>query len=151
MDELNSELRQGAISLGLCQQWQSQWDGSCSQWELIEKYKRGMDFCIKHDYPDKDYIKRNFDKEILNANLIFVDEHLDFGDKRLRSGTYVLLGECTGTLKFDHWATATIFVRHKSNVKVESTRFAAVFVRTYEQAEVTVETDGRGKVKVLHR
>lgn len=60
MDKLNTDLRDHAVSYGLCQQWQNDWQDNKNQQELIDMYIRGIDFCIEHDYPTVDYIKNNF-------------------------------------------------------------------------------------------
>ena len=61
-NKLSEELKSQAIGLGLCEQWTNSW-GNPSEQELINKFLHGIDFCIKHDYPTNEYIKKNFDKD----------------------------------------------------------------------------------------
>lgn len=148
MENLSETLKQQAVDLGLCKPWTEAW-GDCDQQELIDKYKKGIDFCIDRQYPSNEFIKANFDRDLLNANLIFVDEYLDFD--MMPSGVYVINGECTGTIKFAPWTAATVYVRHTSNVRIIADDFAKVFVRLYDEAEAVVDSDESAVVKVYDR
>lgn len=149
MDKLNTELRQQAVDLGLCQQWQRDWAYDKDPQELIDMWKRGIDFAILHDYPSTDFIKSNFDRDLLCANLIYVDEHIDLKDAP--NGVYVLNGECSGILWFNSWAAATVYVRHNSNVTIIADDFAKVFVRVYDEANAEIVELDEAVVKVYDR
>lgn len=148
MDNLSETLKQQAIGLGLCKPWTEAW-GDCDQQELIDKYVKGIDFCIEHQYPSNDFIKANFERDLLNANLIFVDEYVDMD--MAPSGIYILNGECSGSIRFAPWTAATVYVRHTSNVRIIADDFAKVFVRLYDEAEAVVESDESAVVKVYDR
>ncbi len=149
MDKLNAELRQQAVDFGLCAKWRGDWKFDKSQQELIDMWKKGIDFAIIHNYPSIDFIKANFDRRLLNRNLVFVDESIEI--KNAPSGIYVINGECSGTLWFNSWAAATVYVRHNSNVRIIADDFAKVFVRLYDDASADViELDG-AVIKVYDR
>lgn len=149
MDKLNTELRQQAVDFGLCDKWRGDWKSDKNQQELIDMWKKGIDFAIIHNYPSIDFIKANFDRELLNRNLVFVDESIEI--KNAPSGIYVINGECSGTLWFNSWAAATVYVRHNSNVRIIADDFAKVFVRLYDDASADViELDG-AVIKVYDR
>lgn len=148
MDNLSEILKQQAIALGLCKPWTEAW-GDCDQQELIDKYVKGIDFCIEHQYPSNDFIKANFERDLLNANLIFVDEYVDMD--MAPSGIYILNGECSGRIRFAPWTAATVYVRHTSNVRIIADDFAKVFVRLYDEAEAVVDSDESAVVKVYDR
>lgn len=147
-EQLNKTLKQEAISLGLCRKWQREW-GDCSEYELIDKYKRGIDFCIKNQYPTNEFIKENFNSDLLHENLIFVDEYINISDSP--SGVYILNGECTGTLCFSEFAVATLYVRHSSNINILAGEFAKIFVRLYDDAEADVVEIENAEVRVYER
>lgn len=149
MDRLNTKLRNQAVDLGLCAKWQEDWESDKSQQELIDMWKKGIDFSILHDYPSNDFIKANFDRTLLNKNLVFVDEHIDL--KNAPSGIYVINGECSGTLWFNSWAAATVYVRHGSKITVIADDFAKVFVRLYDEADAEVVELDDAVVKVYDR
>lgn len=148
MNNLSETLKQQAVDLGLCRPWTEAW-GDCDQQELIDKYKKGIDFCIDKQYPSNEFIKTNFDRALLNANLIFVDEHIRLDDAP--SGIYILNGECSGTIRFAPWTAATVYVRHTSNVRIIAGDFAKVFVRLYDEAEVETEAEESAVVRVYDR
>ena len=148
MENLSEILKQQAVSLGLCKQWTEAW-GDPDQQQLIDKFKAGLDFCLDRNWPTPDFIRANFDREMLTENLIYVDEHLGLNDAP--SGIYVLNGECTGTLHFRSWTAATVSVRHTSNVSIIAEDFAKVFVRVYDEAEVNVCDVGDAVVKIIDR
>lgn len=149
MDRLNEELRNRAIDCGLCAKWQSEWDSDRTPQELIDMWKRGIDFGIAHNFPSNDFIKTNFDRTLLHQNLIFVDEHIDI--ECAPNGVYVLNGECSGTLHFREWAAATVYVRHTSKVSVIAEDFAKVFVRLYDGGEADICDIGNAVVKTYDR
>ena len=132
----------------MCRPWTEAW-GDCDQQELIDKYKKGIDFCIDKQYPSNEFIKANFDHDLLNANLIFVDEYLDFD--MMPSGIYILNGECSGSIRFAPWTAATVYVRHKSNVTIIADDFAKVFVRVYDEADAEVVELDEAVIKMYDR
>lgn len=150
MENLSDILKSEAVERDLCAQWTAEWADDSSQQELIEKYKRGLDFIIKQgEWPSNGFIKANFDRDLLNANLIFVDEYVDID--MAQSGIYVLNGDCHGRLSFAPWAAATVYLRHNSKVTIAASDFAKVFVRLYDRAEAETESDEGAFVRVLDR
>lgn len=149
MDRLNTELRQQAVDLGLCAKWQRGWTSDKGPQELVEMWKKGIDFALLHDYPSNDFIKSNFDRELLHRNLVYVDEHIDL--KNAPNGIYVLNGECTGTLWFNSWAAATVYVRHSSQVTIIADDSAKIFVRLYDEADAEVMELDEAVIKVYDR
>lgn len=149
MSNISDILKQEAVNLGLCKPWTEAWADNSDQQTLIDKYKKGIDFCIEHQYPSSDFIKANFDRGLLNANLIFVDEYVDMD--MAPSGIYILNGECTGRIRFAPWVAATIYVRHSSEITIVAEDFAKVFVRLYDEADVEVDSDESAVVKVYDR
>ena len=142
---ISEELKRQAVSLNLCQEWTDEWKSWEDKQALIDKYLRGIDFCIKHDYPTLSYIKENFEKELLAENRIFADEDLSLNNM---SGVYVLLGKCTGSLEIGGFGVCTIYVRHESDVKIRASKLANVFVNVHDRGKVEVEQIGCSKAYV---
>lgn len=150
MENLSETLKHEAIGRALCAKWQAEWADDSDQQALIDKYVRGIDFVLKQgQWPTNEFIKANFDPELLHANLIFVDEYLSVADAE--SGIYILNGECSGTIRFEPWAAATVYVRHNSKVRIEADRFAKIFVRLYDSAEAETESTEGAFIRVLDR
>lgn len=149
MNNLSNILKKQAIALGLCHQWTQAWADDSDQQTLIDKFVKGIDFCLDRQWPSPEFIKANFDRDLLNANLIFVDEFLDFD--MMPSGIYIINGECTGTIRLAPWVAATVYVRHSSKITIVANDFAKVFVRLYDEADVEVDSDESAVVKVYDK
>ena len=134
MSELSNTLKNRAILLGLCTEWTDGW-GNPDKQELIDKYLHGIDFCIKHDYPSVEFIKKHFEKELLHKNNIFVDEEVH---ERNLNHIAVFNGKCRGMLMFDGMVCCDIYVRHDSEITIDCTRMSKVFINLYDNAKVKV-------------
>lgn len=142
--ELNRMLRDRARMLGLCDQWYDGWEKKETKQQLIEKYLRGIDFCIKHDYPNLDFIKANFPKDLLIVNGIFVDENVDASNLK----TAVLLGQSKGGIIYNWQRCGNIYLRHNSDLTIEVTDGARVFIEIYEDSHLKVSADNYSKAFV---
>ena len=142
--ELNNLLRNKARQLGLCDQWYKDWSDNETMQQLLEKYLRGIDFCIKHDYPNLDFARKVFPKDILIANGIFLDSCID-ASNLMRS---VALGESIGILRYSGNKTGNIYVRHHSNLRIEVDESSKVFVEAYDNCRVHVVAKGFSKAFV---
>lgn len=142
--ELNKTLKTQARSLGLCDEWYDAWKKNESMQELIEKYLRGIDFCIKHDYPSLDFARANFTKDILVKNGIFLDDYVDAHNVQ----KLVLLGESKGIVFYNESHSGEIYIRHQSELEVVATEGTKIFIETYEQCKLRVTTDRFSKVFV---
>nr|DAV38587.1 MAG TPA: hypothetical protein [Caudoviricetes sp.] len=146
MDRLNCKLRDRAITLGLCQQWQGEWMDGKSKDELVEMYVRGLDFCIEHNYPSNDFIAANFEPEVLHRNGVWLNERVVTCG--VPNSVLVLNGCCTGVLKFGGYDVCTIYVRHDSEVEINADGVSKVFISVFDNAKVKVKQSDLAKVYV---
>lgn len=144
MNKVNKELRNKAVSLGLCDTWQKKWMKDKTPQQLIDMYKKGIDFCLESNYPDNKFIKENFTKDILSKNNMFVDE--DFYVLNPENDC-VILGESQGKLIFDGYAVRDIYINGNADVEIEASDFAKIFVNVYDDAQVVVT---QKKNSVIH-
>ena len=149
MENLSETMKAEGISLGMCEDGIKGWHADSSQQELIDKFKEYIDFCQRHDWPSNDFIKANFDRDLLHKNLIFVDEHIDLDNAP--SGVYIVNGECSGTIRLAPWSVATIYLRHTSYVRIEAGDFSRVFVRLYDDSDTVTKAGEGTAVKVYDR
>ena len=145
--ELSIVLRELACSqpTPLCEKWTEEWKDDADIDELLDKFIRGFDFCVKNDYPPLDFCRRNFKKEDLHRHNIFIDEEVQVADAE--NGYYVFLGECRGTVWVNGLKAVTIFVRHGSRIDVCAYDGARVQVRYYDHSEGVCKSDGYSKIK----
>ena len=144
MNKVNKELRNKAVSLGLCDTWQKKWMKDKTPQQLIDMYKKGIDFCLESNYPDNKFIKENFTKDILSKNNMFVNE--DFYVLNPENDC-VILGESQGKLIFDGYAVRDIYINGNADVEIEASGFAKIFVNVYDDAQVVVT---QKKNSVIH-
>ena len=151
--ELSIVLRELACSqkTPLCAEWTEAWKDESNLDELLEKYVKGFDFCVKNDYPTLDFSRRNFSdkKDALHRHNIYLDEEVDI--KNAASGIYIFLGNCTGSIVFKDFAVGTVYLRHNSNMRIESIKFAKVFVSMYDSSECKTDKDDVSYCKVFNR
>lgn len=149
MENLSETMKAEGISLGMCEDGIKGWHADSSQQELIDKFKEYIDFCQRHDWPSCDFIKTNFDRELLRDNLVFVDEEISLANAP--SGIFVVNGSCTGTIRLAPWSVATIYLRHDSDIRIEAGDFSRVFVRLYDNAKADVGHSETAIVKTYDR
>lgn len=147
MENLREILKTQAESLKACKKGLR--DLPSTPQGLIERWKQNLDFALANDFPSLDFIKANFDAQLLHDNQIYVDEHLNLSDAP--NGVYVLNGECSGTIHFREWAAATVYVRHNSKINIIAEDFAKVFVRVYDEADARVCEIDYAVVRVYDR
>lgn len=142
--ELQQELKNKAVSLGLCQQWQDEW-GTPDTDALIKKYIKGIDFAIKHDFPSVKYINKSFSKDDLHKHGVYCDDKFKInGTERV----LVILGDSNGTIDIGGYGVCTIYVRHNSNVKITVNGFASVIIKVYDNAKADVSAKGYYRPRV---
>lgn len=135
ISELNDKLRFNARNLGLCDQWFGEWSGKeYSQQELIDRYVKGLDFCIKHGYPTNKFIKDNFDIELLRENNIIVDDTYSLLNPRVG----VILGESNTKVRCNGYTVSKLYVKDASKVDVYIKEHAHIIIHIYDDAEVNI-------------
>ena len=145
MENLSHTLKQQATVLHACHKGLREWPSTPQG--LIERWKRHLDFAIDRDFPSTGFIRDHFDPDLLHRNLIYLDEHITLD--HAPGGTYVILGQCTGTLIFKEWAAATIYLRHASRITIIAQDHAKVFVHHHDQAQASTCTLHQARIKII--
>lgn len=140
--DLSKRMKKEAISLGLCEKWQREWADKSSKDEMAEKFVRGIDFCIKHDWPSPKFIKKNFG-DVMHMHGVYADENFI-----TNSPTVILWGSCDGEVIANRDEAKTVYVKHNSKLKVYAGAGSVVFVSIYDNAMLEVTCDLTAKVFV---
>lgn len=143
--ELNSKLKDKAISLGLCEKWQQKWDEDSSQQVLINKYFKGVDFSLKHHYPSNEFIKNFFDKDLLRKNGILVDDNRSL----LNPEEAMILGSSKAIIRVNGRHHSIIYVRDNSFVKIFVKNNSFTIIHLFENANIDVEVQDSPDLLVL--
>jgi len=144
MEKVSEELKEKAIKLGLCEQWTNEWEKEDKD-SLCEKYVKGIDFCIMHDYPTQKYMKDNFEGVMQNHG-IFVDDT----KKENNLSKAVINGLSIMDMYYDKFHVGTIYLRHNSALNIEVKDFAKVFIFTYDKCILNVKCSGNAIVYVYN-
>lgn len=141
MEQTLSDIcKEKAVSLGLCDQWQQEWEDNSSKEVLIGKYLRGIDFCIKHNYPSVDFIKEKFG-DAINLFGIYADDDARIVNKHMT----VLLGNTNARVSMQG-VVGEVYVRHQSTVSLVATNYAKVWVNALDFTKVRIYCDKTSKV-----
>lgn len=143
--KVNRILRQRAIDLGLCKQWQGQWKKDWPEEKMISKYKEGIDFCLANDYPSNEFIKENFSKEDLRKGGLFMD------DKRsvLNEKMIVVRGSSDITARYNGNTVAEIYITDESKLRLYAKNHCHVVLHILGDAQVEIEQEDDATVLAI--
>lgn len=147
--ELNIALREMARNAGLCDEWFGNWKDEDSIDMCLDRFIRGFDFVVKNDYPNLEFIRKNFNTNDLHRHNIYLDEGVIIDDAQ--NGYYVFLGDCKATLVADGFKAVTVYCRHDSEVNVRAMGGARVFVTYYDQSSGVCKSDEWSNVRRYDR
>lgn len=154
-NELNNKLREDARRLGLCDEWYGKWKDDTNRQELCDMYKRGLDFCIKHRFPTKSFIKHHFSQDFLRDNGILIDDTRSYPtrneERRLvHLREYVLLGDSSITVRYAFRPhMCNIWACDNSKVKVDVKYGAFVLIHLFDNASADITTDLVSKTTII--
>ena len=147
MNELNKDLRNQAIALGLCNDWQELWKKDWSKEKMVERMYKGLDFCLKYHYPSNDYILKHFDLDFLRKSNVYVNDKYSVCNPKQS----LVLGSSEITFRYNAWGNGYIHVRDNSYAKIFAKNKSFVMVHLYEKAYVeAVQTDKATIVLIKH-
>ena len=143
---LSDEMKVSARSIGLCDQWFGEWKDNSSKDELIEKFIKGIDFCIEHNFPTPKIMKERFGDRTKLHN-VFVDDIASIKNAR----TVVINGDSNVSIDYDYICVGDIYIRHGSKCHIKASGDSKVFISVYDNAILEVEQSENAKVFVyLH-
>lgn len=142
-------LRNLARRVGLCDKWFSEWSDNETDDSLLDRYIRGIDFCIEHDYPSLGVIRSMFEDEQLRKKNIYLDT--DHALLLHPSPVAVILGKSKCTITPTAHSVSDIYIRHESEVTINASGHAIVAVSVYDNAKVKVLSTQAAKVRVYRK
>lgn len=145
MNKINSELRKQAILLGLCDKWQDDWRNDWDNDKLVSKMFEGINFCMKHHWPENDYIRENFTEEFRHSHAILADDKYSL----LNPPKALILGKSESTIRFNGMSQGDIYIRDNANVTITAKDRARVYVKVYDNAIVTAKADNSARIVIV--
>lgn len=150
--ELSVTLREMAreqTKMPMCADGYNDWPDEQNMEELLERYIKFFDFNTANDFPSKDFLKRNVPIEDLHRHHIYIDEKIDIANAT--KGPWIFLGECEGTITFEGFSTATIYIRHQCHIRIIAKDYAKIFPRCYDTSECECEHYDRSVCVLLDK
>ena len=138
--KLSERMKKEAVDLGLCAQWTADWDDGTTKDEMAEKFVQGLDFCIGHDWPSTEVMKRYFG-DVMHKHGVYVDERLSVRN----IDTLILNGRCDASVTYVGASVGNVYVRHTSRAKITVRGFAYVHVSVYDGAKVEIDCEKLAK------
>lgn len=136
--ELVHQIKQDGIAKGLCRLWQMKLKPGLGVDSLAELYIRGIDFCIKNDYPTLDFLRTNFKGKCEDYGVYVDDEVVEKNRKDV-----VLNGDCKAMLEYDGFAVSNIYIRHNSKASVNVGDHAIVTIDIFDNSYLAIAVAGK--------
>lgn len=140
--QLSNVLLHEAIDLGLCEQWQREWGTNPTEQELIDKFRRGIDFCLSHHWPSCKFINEHFGQALLRKNNILVNDHYSL----LNPAFAALLGQTSSTIRYSGNKPSHIYIGGHSVAKIFIKTSALIIVEVRDSAQVEIIPDEHYKI-----
>ena len=145
--ELNKQLKQDGIAVGLCSQYQGLLDRSDTVEKMVRLFIRGIDFCIKNDYPTLDFMRKNFKGKSEPYGGYVDDEVLG-----LRNAPDVVLnGDCKAVLEYDEYSVSRLFIRHNSQAAVNVSDHAILTIDAFDSSHLVVAVAGGNAYVIVNK
>lgn len=135
---ISVNLKREAIDLGLCKEWQNAWQENSTMQELINKYLRGIDFCLQRHWPSNDFIESHFPQDLLTENGILCNGTHSFLNP---PSPCVILGDSHAVIRINGDNGARIYVNDNSQVEVKVKSAEKVIIEVRGHASLVVDPD----------
>lgn len=142
--KLSDRMKGEAVNLGLCARWTQEWEDDTTKDAMVEKFVNGIDFCIKHDWPSVEVMKKDFG-DVIHNHGVYADEAV----RLTNPYTVILNGRCDASMTCDMFAVTNIYVRHSSKLNIVVKDRASVHISVYDNAEVDIKTYGDARCFVF--
>ncbi len=141
MAHIGRELAKQAKVKGICQEWYADLTYTNDTDRLLDMYLKGIDFCLKNDYPSNDYIRKNFKGKMEKFGV-----HLDESLTVVNESKVVALGACSGTVEIKGYGVSEVFIKHTSDIVVVARDNAFVMVDMFDDSSLNIIAVDNAKV-----
>jgi hypothetical protein len=133
-----SNLKEKAISLGLCQDFQNEWESK----DLLKMYLAGVSWCMERKYPSLEDM-RPYKLQLEDLN-VFNERRVDL---LLTAPTYVL-NECYGVVEILDWNVSRLYISRDSIVRVIAKDNTHIMIDCYDNSNIQIAVSDNAKVVV---
>lgn len=136
---IQEQLLQAGTALGMCEKFQKEW-GNPDIKELCDKYFRGQDFCIEHNYPSLEWLNANLRGKTMMYGILINEIASAISGEETKD--YALLGR--SELLLDAYHSCDITVRHDSVLKLRLMPGSFVYVTLLDNATLYISEKADG-------
>lgn len=140
---LSRTLAKEAKKKGICKEWLAALRSLNDREAMVDMYLRGIDFCLRNDYPTNNFIKAHF-ADIAPRMGVFVDSEISVEN----SPKCVCLGATFGVVKTNNFNVTEIFAKHHTELNVVAADNAFVMIDVFDNSVVNIHAHDRAKVCV---
>lgn len=145
LEEINRELRNSAVMCGLCNQWQMEWSIEWNYDRMISQFYRGIDFYLKTRFVDRQFIKENFDIDLLRKNGILVDDTYSL----INPEKVILIGNSRSTIRVNSNKSSVIYLTDNAEVKITAKNRSFVIVHALDNATITARQNESARLVII--
>lgn len=143
--ELGRRIAIDAKKKGICKAWYDELKTFGNNVPMLaEMYLKGLDFCMRNNFPDNEFIRRNL-KGAIEAFGIHLDETIDI----INPEKVVALGSTTGVVKLTDYGIAQITTNDNADITVTATDNSIVFIDAWGKSKVRVQASKRCRVRIV--
>ncbi|WP_114937579.1 hypothetical protein [Mucilaginibacter endophyticus] len=143
MDKLGQYILKKAKIAGICDEWAGLVGSTDSVDELLQLYKKGIDFCLEKNFPsNKDLLRLGGNRLTLHG--IYIDKDVT----ACKGDFIVLLGGSSAKVEIDGYEASQLFVKHSSKAKISVYDNAFVVIDCFDNAVLDITASGNSKVMV---
>lgn len=143
MENIINEIAKKAHKLGACQQGYRELLSATSKHDLCHSYIKNLDFCLEHNFPSNEYIRKHF-KGIMEEQGVYLDDVIELNNRRI----CITLGKTNGRIIASEYSVSEIYAKHQSALNIVAKDNAFVMVDVYDDAVVNVYASDRAQVCV---
>lgn len=130
--ELSMMMKAEAVKNGLCQKWTEEWSDFETVGTLLDKYVRGIDFCIRTGFPTAQQLIE-YGGDELEKHRIYAQ-----GDVTLYNpGNIIVIGDCNAEITIEN-DMSEIWVRDGAKVAITVKSGGSAYVRMTEDSTANV-------------
>lgn len=138
MNKQIEQLKQAGIAKGLCRLWQMKLKDDLTIKDQAELFIKGIDFCIKNDYPTLNYLREHYRGQCEPFG-VYIDDVVS--DLR-NVPDLVFNGKCNAKLRYDGYSVSRIFARHNSRVYVYALENAYLTIDVFDNCHLIIAVAG---------
>lgn len=139
------ELAKEAKRKGICKEWYGELRKlGDDKRAMLQMYIKGIDFCLKNDFPSNEYIQANF-RGVMEDFGVFLD------NPTLNVTNFskvVSLGKTEGIVTTTGFHVCEMFVKHQSDITIEAKDNAFIVVDVFDDTRLTIHAYDEAKVCV---